>query len=53
MAVAVSGEISWGMGEGDAMDPEDLSSIDWRQYTSSGHSLNDKQQKLVERVRCV
>ena len=51
MAVAVSGEISWGMGGADAMDPEDLSSIDWRLYTSSGHSLNDKQQKLVERVR--
>ena len=53
MAVAVSGEISWGMGGADAMDPEDLSSIDWRLYTSSGNSLNDKQQKLVERVRCV
>ena len=31
MAAAMTGEVSWGMGE-DAIDPEDLSSVDWRVY---------------------
>ncbi len=51
MAAAVSGEVSWGMGDDAAMDPEDLSTIDWRVYMSSGNTLNEKQQKLAERVR--
>ncbi|KAG1652378.1 hypothetical protein FOA52_007231, partial [Chlamydomonas sp. UWO 241] len=53
MAAVIAGEVTWGMGaEQDmaSMNPEDLSSIDWRVYRGS-NELSEKQQKLAERVR--
>ncbi|GAX81620.1 hypothetical protein CEUSTIGMA_g9048.t1 [Chlamydomonas eustigma] len=51
MAAAVTGEMSWGMQEDAVLDLDDLLVLDWRAYTGSGNSLNDKQQKLAERIR--
>ena len=52
MAAAVSGDVNWGMTE-DAVDTEDLSLVDWRVYQSAGNTLNDKMQKMAERIRSV
>ena len=40
------------MGADATMDDEDVSLVDWRQYQGSGNSLNDKQAKMAERIRC-
>ena len=50
MAAAVSGDVTWGMTE-DAVDTEDLSLVDWRAYQSAGNTLNDRMQKMAERIR--
>ena len=53
MAAALNRGISWGMGT-DAAEEEDSEgatpSVDWRQYAET-HSLNDKQQKLADKLR--
>ena len=39
------------MGADATMDEGDVEFVDWRQYQGSGNSLNDKQQKMAERIR--
>ncbi|PNH06341.1 hypothetical protein TSOC_007344 [Tetrabaena socialis] len=53
MVAALSGGASWGMADAevDAADLDDPDSIDWRALVASGHKLNDKQQKLAEKIR--
>jgi hypothetical protein len=51
MQAAITGDVNWGMAEDACMDPDDLSTVDWRLYQSGGNTLNDKQTKLAERVR--
>ncbi|GIL77354.1 hypothetical protein Vretimale_2815 [Volvox reticuliferus] len=57
MAAALSGGATWGMSDGgdddprDEVDLEDADSIDWRALVATGHQLNDRQQKLAEKIR--
>ena len=51
MQAVLAGDMSWGMREdAEGMDPGDVDSIDWRGYATT-NSLNDRQQKLAEKVR--
>lgn len=52
MAAALSGGASWGMDDGpEDFDPNDVDSIDWKAYVAAGNKLNDRQQKLAEKIR--
>ncbi|GIL63581.1 hypothetical protein Vafri_17621 [Volvox africanus] len=57
MAAALSGGVTWGMSDAGDDDPrndvdlEDADSIDWRALVATGHQLNDRQQKLAEKIR--
>lgn len=54
MEAARAGGASWGFGEDAVEDEDDLNSggegVDWRVYAQS-HSLSDKQQKLVAKIK--
>ncbi len=34
------------------VDLADADSIDWRALVAAGHKLNDRQQKVADRIRC-
>lgn len=51
MQSAISGGISWGMGEDAVQDDDDEEEVNWKLHILK-NKVTEKQQKLVDKIRC-